>query len=187
MQLHKWSARWWGTYKAMDCYRLRVLACTACACDHWNAIDSLWVNHVYNKLIDGRDAAHSLDANVAHSTKKSIGLIGQCIVCLKSEGPIFFFWCTLPIVGSHFIRSTSVSCYVTSCPVHTCNHRLITIFVLCVLSTRANIMWMRPSCHAHRNSALQRSNTHTRAHNQHHSQAPQCVYDMAIIYYLQLS
>ena len=37
-------------------------------------------------------------------------------------------------------RSARVSCYITLCPVHTCNHRLITIFVLCVLSTRANIM-----------------------------------------------
>ena len=37
-------------------------------------------------------------------------------------------------------RQDLVSCYITSCMVHTCNHRLITIFVTCVLSIRVNIM-----------------------------------------------
>ena len=68
-------------------------------------------------------------------------------------------------IGTRSIPDWQLSCYIASCPVHTCNQRLRTIFVLRVLSTRANIMWMLSSCHAHRDSALQRSNTHTCAHN----------------------
>ena len=53
----------------MDCSTRRVLACIACASDRWNAIDTLCRNHVHNKLMEGLDRAHSLDANVVHSTK----------------------------------------------------------------------------------------------------------------------
>ena len=53
----------------MDCSRRRVLACIACASDRCNAIDTLCRNHVHDKLTEGPDPAHSLDANVAQSTK----------------------------------------------------------------------------------------------------------------------
>ena len=58
----------------MDCSRRRVLACIARANGRCNAIDTnvsnLCRNHVHNKVMEGPDPAHSLDANVAHSTKK---------------------------------------------------------------------------------------------------------------------
>ena len=54
----------------MDCSRRRVQACIACANDRCNAIDIPTRNHVHNKLIEGLDSAHSLDAKVVHSTKK---------------------------------------------------------------------------------------------------------------------
>ena len=54
----------------MDCSTCRVLACTACASDSYNAIDTRCRNHVHNKLMEGPDPAHSLDANVAHQTQK---------------------------------------------------------------------------------------------------------------------
>ena len=53
----------------MDGSRRRVLACIACASGRRNAIDTLCRNHVHNRLTEGPDPAHSLDANVAHSTK----------------------------------------------------------------------------------------------------------------------
>ena len=58
-----------GGDEAMDCSRRRVLACIACASDRCNAIDTIRRNHVHNKLMEGLDHAHSLDANVADSTK----------------------------------------------------------------------------------------------------------------------
>ena len=53
----------------MDCSRRRILACIACASERCNAIDTLCRNHVHNKLTEGPEPAHSLDADVAHSTK----------------------------------------------------------------------------------------------------------------------
>ena len=54
----------------MDCSRHRVLACIACASDCCNATDTLCRNYAHNKLTESSDRAHSLDANVAHSSKK---------------------------------------------------------------------------------------------------------------------
>ena len=48
----------------MDCSRRRVLECIACASERCNAIDTLCRNHVHNKLTEGPEPAHSLDANV---------------------------------------------------------------------------------------------------------------------------
>ena len=53
----------------MDCSRRRVLECIACASERCNAIDTLCRNHVHNKLTEGPKPAHSLDADVAHTTK----------------------------------------------------------------------------------------------------------------------
>ena len=58
-----------GGNKAMDCSRRRVLACITFASDRCNAIDTLLRNHVHYKLMEGPSPAHSLDANIAHSTK----------------------------------------------------------------------------------------------------------------------
>ena len=53
----------------MDCSRRRVLECIAPASERCNAIDTLCRNHVHNKLTEGPEPAHSLDADIAHSTK----------------------------------------------------------------------------------------------------------------------
>ena len=37
--------------------------------DRYDAIDTLKREHVHNKLIEGPDRTHSLDAKIAHSTK----------------------------------------------------------------------------------------------------------------------
>ena len=58
-----------GGNKAIDCSRCRVLVCIACASDRCNAIDTLWRNHVHNKLMTGPEPEDSLDAKVAHWTK----------------------------------------------------------------------------------------------------------------------
>ena len=60
----------------MACSRRRILACIACVSERCNAIDTLCRNHVHNKLTEGPDPAHSLDADVAHSTKNRSDL--QC-------------------------------------------------------------------------------------------------------------
>ena len=60
----------------MDCSRRRVLAYIPCNSDRCNAIDTLRRNHVHNKLMEGPDLAHSLDANVAHSVKYSFSRMG---------------------------------------------------------------------------------------------------------------
>ena len=80
--------------KAMDCSGRRVLACIACASDRCNAIDTLWRNHVHNKLIEGPDPAHSLDANLANPTKNRSDLSDNAPYVSRAKGTNF-----VPIVG----------------------------------------------------------------------------------------
>ena len=87
-----------GGNKAMDCSRHRVLACIACASDRCNAIETLRWNHGHNKLVEGPDSAHSLDANVAHSTKKHLSL------------PLDILWNSLHRVAT--LRFTIYDCKV---------------------------------------------------------------------------
>lgn len=53
----------------MDFSRCRVLADVTCAGACCNAMDTPSRNHEHNKLIEGPDPPHCLEANVAHSTK----------------------------------------------------------------------------------------------------------------------
>ena len=78
-----------GGKKAMYCSRRRVPTCIACASDRCNAIDTLCRNHVHNKLMKGLDPAHSLDANVAHSTEKSTYLLENAPYVSKAKGTNF--------------------------------------------------------------------------------------------------
>ena len=64
---------------AMDCSRRRVLACIACASDRCNAIHTLSRNHVHNKLMEGPNPPHFLDANVAHSAKNRSDLSNNAL------------------------------------------------------------------------------------------------------------
>ena len=73
----------------MDCSRRRVLAYIACASDHCNAIDTLSRNHVHNKLMEGPDPAHSLDVNVAHSTKNRSDLSDNASYVSRAKGTNF--------------------------------------------------------------------------------------------------
>ena len=70
----------------MDCSRRRVLACIACASERCNAIDTLCRNHVLNKLTKGLDPTHSLDANVAHSTKNRSDLSDNAPYVSRAKG-----------------------------------------------------------------------------------------------------
>ena len=83
----------------MDCSRRRVLACIACASDRCNAINTLCRNHVHNKLIEGPDSAHSLDANVTHSTKNRSDLSDKAPYVSRAKGTNFVF------VQKDFLRS----------------------------------------------------------------------------------
>ena len=44
----------------MDCSRRRVLECIACASERCKAIDTLYRNHVHNKLMEGPNPAHKV-------------------------------------------------------------------------------------------------------------------------------
>ena len=86
----------------MDCSRRRVLACIACASDRCNAIDTLRGNHVQNKLIEGIDPAHSLDADVAHSTKNRSELSDNALYVSRKKGTNF-----VVTARSRYIRRVS--------------------------------------------------------------------------------
>ena len=60
----------WGDNKAMDCFRRRILACIACASNRCNAIETLYENHVRNKLVEGPDL-HTLYMLTSHTLPKN--------------------------------------------------------------------------------------------------------------------
>ena len=78
-----------GGNKAMDCPLRRIRACMACASDRSNAIDIVWWNHVHNKLMEGPHPAHSLDANVAHSTNNRSDLSDNAPYVSRAKGTNF--------------------------------------------------------------------------------------------------
>ena len=82
-----------------------VIACIACASDRCNAIETLGRNHVHNKLIQGLDLAHSLDANVAH--KKWISMFGARISRLSGK---------VLISNLHSVQTEVAVCIVGYCP-----------------------------------------------------------------------
>ena len=99
-----------GGNKAMDCSTHRVLACIACASDRCNTIDTLLRNNVRNKLLEGPDPAHSLDANVAHSTKNRSDLSHNAQYVSRAKGTNFVpdarsRWC-LSFLRSAFVVAT---------------------------------------------------------------------------------
>ena len=73
----------------MDCSRRRVLECIACASERCNAIDTRCRNHVHNKLTEGPEPAHSLDAVVAHSTKNRSDLPDKASYVPRAKGTNF--------------------------------------------------------------------------------------------------
>ena len=73
----------------MDCSIRLVLACIACAGESCNAIYTLLWDDVHNKLMEGHDPPHSLDANVAHSTKNRSDLLYNAPYVLKVKGTHF--------------------------------------------------------------------------------------------------
>ena len=88
----------------MYCSRRRVLACAAYARDRCNGIDTLHRNHVHNKLTEGRDPAHSLDANVTHSTKNRSDLSDNASYVSRAKGTNFVpaarfrEWVSIPVL-----------------------------------------------------------------------------------------
>ena len=97
---------------AMDCSRRRVLACIACASDHGNAIDTLYGNHVHNKLMEGPDPTQK------NPLKKPQKNVNTC------NGIIFTLSCYLasPLHTRvmHCYNEHTRTCYGTNEHINTC-------------------------------------------------------------------